>query len=167
MKFGNPVSSVSISGGTVAITSAGTLTTSGVVTSTPSTSVPATATATATLPTGPATTNLVPATVGVQVLLLSIIVQLQEANPPGTCTFSLQSTGGTHILDLQAQGTAAQPLLLVIQGLQYDLQELLLASGLGVQVVTTGAALSVSCVVSLFYTTVAAGGSFAGHTVHT
>ena len=163
MKFGNPVSSVSISGGTVAITSAGTLTTSGVVTSSPTTTVPASNSKTATIST-PTTTNLVAATVGVQVLLISVTVQLYITTiGAGTITFSLQDTGGGHILDLQAQDTATV-ILTAVQATQFDLAQLLLGSGLGVQVVTGGS--FIACVVSLLYTTVAAGGSFTGHTVH-
>ena len=87
----------------------GTVTTSGVVTSSPSTSVPATNAKTATITT-PTTTNLVAATVGVQVLLISVTVQLYITTiGAGTITFSLQDTSGTHILDLQAQDTATAP----------------------------------------------------------
>lgn len=177
MKFGNPVSSVTISGGTVAITAAGTLSTTGVVTSSPSTSVPASnvANVAGQVANGASTVTLLAGIAGQQILIASLIVSLGVLPAAGnsqTCSMSLQDSS-SNVLAVFTAATgsnfaASNALPVAYPAVPFDLSQYQLPAGIGLKLVfaNSGALGAFGYSVTLAYATVAAGGSFTGHTIH-
>lgn len=162
MKFGNPVSSVTISGGTVAITAAGTLSTTGVVTSTPSSVAPPTATVNQSANVNGGTSTLLAAISGQQFLLVSLVGTIYATNVAAN-EFVMKGTDGTILVDFKPLSTATPTPIIFFQG-SLDLGQLLLGNNVGITLAFTG---GIQYAITLYYTQIAAGGTFTGHTIHT
>lgn len=167
MKFGNPVSSVTISGGTVAITAAGTLSTTGVVTSVPSATVPPTTVAAATAGPG-ATAQLIANATGTNFYILSqLVISVYDAGGlggvPGLWTVQLTGASSTVLATFALPNTAGNNINTVIPMNGFPTPPLC-----GISITSPPANAGTQIAVSAYYTpSASAGSTFSGHVITT